>query len=55
MIIAIGLYYFLLHLLGPLLALMAKHFPVDIVAQFIYEVASLAERLLLRVRVLRPV
>ena len=53
MIIALGT-YLPLYLLGPVLALVVKLFPVDVVAGFIYELVSSIENLLLRARVLHP-
>ena len=55
-LILIGLGTYLpLYLLGPLLALAAKLFPIDVVADFIYESVSAVESLLLRAGVLHPV
>ena len=55
-LILIGLGAYLpLYLLGPILALVAKLFPVDVVADFIYELVSSVENLLLRAGVLHPV
>ena len=53
MLISIGA-YLPLYLLGPLLAFAAKLFPVDVVADFIYELVCAVERLLLRAGVLSP-
>ena len=52
-LISLGV-YLPLYLLGPLLMLAAKFFPLDVVADFIYELISSVENLLLRAGVLHP-